>query len=184
MTLSKGVTAEVRLATLEDVSALSSLIEFSVRTLQKADYSPQQISVALNEVFGVDTQLIKDKTYFKVEKETGELLACGGWSKRRTLFGSDQAAAREPELLDATKDAAKIRAFFVHPAYARQGIGAMLLTYCEEAARLAGFKSFEMGATLTGVPLYRVHGYSEAEAIDVALSNGLSLPIIRMTKTA
>jgi GNAT superfamily N-acetyltransferase len=118
-----------------------------------------------------------------VETADGQLVACGGWSKRKTLFGGDRAAIREPELLNPATDAAKIRAFFVHPNWVRKGIGTLLLNHCEQAARDAGFSRFEMGATLTGVPLYRVRGYFELEAVDVPLPNGIKLPIVRMAKT-
>src|SRR5690242_3929118 len=117
----------VRLATNADIPILHALIESSVRILQAGDYTPAQIEGALGTVLGLDTQLIKDQTYFVIEatNSSGEIVivACGGWSKRKTLFGSDHAAVREPELLDPKLDAAKIRAFFVHPDWARRGLG-------------------------------------------------------------
>jgi len=174
---------EIRVAETADIGALSALIDLSVRTLQTNEYTPDQISGALAAVFGVDTQLIADGTYFAVESAAGELVACGGWSKRKTLFGGDQAAGREPELLNPETDAAKIRAFFVHPKWVRQGIGTMLLEHCELAAQAHGFTRFEMGATLTGVPLYKLRGYAEVEAVEVPLPNGNALPIVRMAKS-
>ncbi len=173
----------IRAALAADIPALSALIDLSVRSLQTGDYSADQINAALAAVFGVDTQLIADRTYFMVETADSQLVACGGWSKRKTLYGGDQAAVREPELLNPATEAAKIRAFFVHPKWARQGIGTRLLEHCEKAATEAGFKRFEMGATLTGVPLYRVRGYCQVETVDVPLPNGLALPIVRMAKT-
>jgi GNAT superfamily N-acetyltransferase len=167
---------------MADIPALSALIELSVKTLQTNDYTPDQINGALAAVFGVDTQLIADGTYVAVETAAGKLVACGGWSKRKTLFGGDQAAGREPELLNPDTDAAKIRAFFVHPDWVRRRIGTLLLDHCEAAAHLHGFTRFEMGATLTGVPLYKVRGYVEVEAVEVPLPNGHSLPILRMAK--
>ena len=172
----------LRLATREDVPPLRELIERSVRTLQAPDHSPEQIAGALGTVFGVDSQLIADETYFVMETGDGGLAGCGGWSKRKTLFGSDQAAVREPELLDPNIDAAKIRAFFVHPDFARQGIGSRILEACENAAVQAGFLRFEMGATLTGEKLYRVRGYEPVDRIEVPLGNGATLPVIRMVK--
>lgn len=163
---------------------MARLIEESVRTLQVGDYSAAQIAGALAAVFGVDSQLVADGTYFVVETASGELVACGGWSKRKTLFGGDQAAGREPELLNPAIDAAKIRAFFVHPKWVRRGIGSLLLEHCERAALQQGFRRFEMGATLTGVALYRARGYVELEPIQVPLPNGATLPIVRMAKTA
>lgn len=174
----------LRLAIAQDIPALRALIDASVRTLQAGDYSAEQLAGALGTVLGVDSQLIADGTYFVVESEAGQLAGCGGWSKRRTLFGSDRAAAREDDLLDPRVDAAKIRAFFVHPDFARQGIGTRLLEACEQAACQAGFRRFEMGSTLTGVNLYRLRGYTVIERIEVPLANGASYPVVRMAKDA
>jgi GNAT superfamily N-acetyltransferase len=176
----------IRLAETRDIPLLRKLIEVSVRGLQSEDYSPAQLERALQTVYGVDTQLIADRTYFAAEEtaSTGAplLVGCGGWSKRKTLYGGDQFAAREDSLLDPATDAAKIRAFFIHPAWARRGIGGMILEACESAAVVAGFRRLEMGATLTGVPFYRAKGYVELEAIEVSLGDGLTLPIVRMAK--
>lgn len=180
----------VRLARDEDVPALHALIEASVRGLQAGDYTPAQIEGALGTVLGLDTQLIRDETYFVVEttpaqgSKERELAGCGGWSKRRTLFGADKGPGREPELLDPAADAAKVRAIFVHPAFARRGLGSLILRHVEDAARTAGFTRFEMGSTLTGVPLYQLKGYVEVERIAVPLKNGEALPIVRMTKNS
>ena len=160
--------------------ALRELIAASVRGLQASDYTPAQLEGALATVYGVDTQLIADGTYFVAE--TTELAGCGGWSKRKTLFGGDHWNARQDDLLNPLTDAAKIRAFFVHPAWARQGIGTLILSACENAALAAGFTRFEMGATLTGVKLYQVRGYHPVETIQVPLANGEALPIVRMEK--
>jgi GNAT superfamily N-acetyltransferase len=176
---------QIRQAVRADVPSLQDLIRASVLGLQSADYSPEQLKHALERVFGVDTQLIEDGTYFIAEAEVqGEsvIVGCGGWSKRKTLYGSDHCAGREDRLLDPVSEAAKIRAFFVHPAWARQGIGSRILEVCEEAARAAGFRRFEMGATLTGVPLYLARGYVERERHEVPLVPGLSLGIVRMEK--
>ena len=132
-------------------------------------------------VYGVDTQLIADGTYF-IAESAGVLAGCGGWSKHKTLFGGDHCAGREDDLLDPLQDAAKIRAFFVHPAWARRGIGTMILSACEDAAIAAGFTRFEMGATLTGVKLYEVRGYTAIEHLNVPLEHGEFLPIVRMEK--
>ena len=177
----------VRLATDADIPVLHAIIESSVRVLQANDYTPAQIEGALGTVLGLDTQLIKDETYYVIEATNpgGQtvIAACGGWSKRKTLFGSDHATVREPEFLDPATDAAKIRAFFVHPDWARRGLGTLLLETCENAAKSAGFTRFEMGSTLTGVPLYKLRGYQVIESIAVPLRNGESLPVIRMAKT-
>jgi len=178
----------IRPAIPEDIPALRALIDLSVRSLQAQDYSPAQIEGALGTAFGVDSQLIADGTYFVLEAigNGGKkmIAGCGGWSKRKTLFGSDHGSGREDSLLDPLRDYAKIRAFFVHPDMARRGIGSKILETCENAARKAGFHGFELGATITGERLYRVRGYEEIERIEVPLSNGASLPIIRMSKPA
>lgn len=180
---------QLRLATDEDVPALHALIEASVRGLQAADYTPAQIEGALGTVLGLDTQLIADRTYFIAEvlhesTKARSVAGCGGWSRRKTLLGADAGAGREPELLDPATDAAKVRAIFVHPDFARQGLGSLLLATAENAARAAGFRRFEMGSTLTGVPLYRRKGYVELERIAVPLSNGDVLPVVKMMKPA
>jgi GNAT superfamily N-acetyltransferase len=180
------VLLKIRPAIADDIPALQAIIRASVMVLQAADYTPEQQKLALQKVFGVDTQLIKDGTYFAAEvtEATGGavLVGCGGWSRRRTLYGSDQCEGREDALLDPAHDAAKIRAFFVHPDWARRGIGSRILECCEAAAGEAGFRRLEMGATLTGVPLYSARGYVEGERREVPLAPGLTLPIIYMVK--
>jgi GNAT superfamily N-acetyltransferase len=180
---------KIRLAREEDIPALHALIEASVRGLQAGDYTPAQIEGALGTVLGLDTQLIRDETYFMVEsvsskRSRARSAACGGWSKRKTLFGADNASVREPELLDPATDAAKVRAIFVHPDFARQGLGTAILAHVEAEARAAGFRRFEMGSTLTGVALYKLKGYVEVERIAVPLRNGEALPIVKMVKDA
>jgi GNAT superfamily N-acetyltransferase len=174
----------LRIATEDDIPALNALIDASVRVLQAGDYTSAQIDGALGTVLGVDTQLIRDRTYFIAE--TGDdpvrIAGCGGWSRRKTLFGADRGPGREPELLDPRTDAAKVRAIFVHPDFARQGLGSLILSIVEDAALQAGFTRFEMGSTLTGVPLYRLKGYVEVERIAVPLANGESLPVVKMVK--
>ncbi len=175
----------IRQAVTEDIPMLRDLIDASVRGLQTRDYTPSQIENALATVYGVDTQLIADGTYFVAEVEAGDaamLVGCGGWSKRKTLYGGDQWTGREAALLDPEHDAAKIRAFFIHPSWARRGIGSMVLEACENAAVAAGFTRFEMGATLTGVLLYQARGYVALENLEVPLGNGESLAIVRMEK--
>ena len=180
----------LRVATEDDIPALHALIEASVRGLHVDDYTPAQIEGALDTGLGVDTQLIRDRTYFVAEAQdeaagvATALAGCGGWSNRRTLFGSDRASGREPGLLDPATDAARIRAIFVHPAYARQGLGSLILARVETEAISAGFRRFEMGSTLTGVKLYRLRGYAEVERIDVSLTNGEVVQVLKMVKNA
>jgi N-acetylglutamate synthase-like GNAT family acetyltransferase len=177
------MTIVIRRATVADVPRLEALIDASVRGLQPRDYSPEQIDRALRSVYGVDTRLIEDGTYYAAAAgDRATLAGCGGWSKRKTLFGGDRYSSREDGLLDPEIDAAKIRAFFVHPEWARRGIGSMILDACESAAMAAGFTRFELGATLTGVPFYRARGYTEIEGIQAPLGDGVSLAVIRMEK--
>ena len=172
----------LRLAREEDVPKLETLIERSVRELQAPHYSSAQMDGALGSVFGVDRQLIRDQTYFVVEQE-GELIACGGWSKRESLFGSDTARAKEDALLDPRSQSARVRAFFVHPQHARRGLGRAILLACEEAIRTAHFQKIELVATLAGVEFYGAFGYKAGQRYEVPLVNGLSLPVVPMTKT-
>src|SRR5882672_2876475 len=179
------MNVHVRTAMAADVPRLREIIEASVRGLQAEDYTPAQIEGALKTVYGVDSQLIADGTYFAAENLTTgsrEIAACGGRSKRRTLYGGDQYSDREDSLLDPARDAAKIRAFFVHPGWARRGIGSLIREACEDAAVAAGFTRLEMGATLSGVAFYRARGYSEVEHRFVPLGDGEVLPIVRMAK--
>lgn len=187
------IDIRLRLAVPKDVPVLRELIEASVRGLQTEDYTPAQIEGALKTVFGVDSQLIADGTYIVAEALLGQkgsapsegpIVGCGGWSKRKTLYGSDHWTGREDSLLDPQRDAAKIRAFFVHPQWARQGVGSMILQSCEEAARAAGFSRYEMGATLTGAKLFGVKGYTAVKLISIPLRNGETLPVIHMEKRA
>lgn len=178
----------IRPAVPADIPALRELIDASVRRLQSGDYSPAQIDSALRTVFGVDSQLIGDGTYFVVRAVSSDsddrpvIVACGGWSKRKTLYGGDRWRDRQDDMLDPNTDAAKIRAFFIHPDWARQGIGTLLLDACEAAARTAGFTRFEMGATLTGAKLFQKRGYLALERIDVSLEADITLPVIHMVK--
>ncbi|MGZ4873511.1 MAG: GNAT family N-acetyltransferase [Candidatus Angelobacter sp.] len=178
----------IRPAVAEDIPVLRELIDASVRRLQSGDYTPEQIDSALRTVFGVDSQLIDDGTYLLVQTapvDSGKnpvIVACGGWSKRKTLYGGDRWRDRQDDMLDPATDAAKIRAFFIHPDWARQGIGTLLLDACESAARSAGFTRFEMGATLTGAKLFQKRGYVAKERLAVPLEGDITLPVIHMVK--
>jgi GNAT superfamily N-acetyltransferase len=173
----------LRIAAPADIDGIRNLIAASVRGLQP-EYTEGQREQALASVFTPDTQLIADRTYFVLEATGGTLAACGGWSWRKTLYGGDHHhASRDGEALDLAIDAAKIRAFFVHPAWSRRGLGTRLLAACEQAAWKAGFRRCEMGATLSGVPLYERHGYRRIADILVDLPGGERLPVVRMEKT-
>jgi GNAT superfamily N-acetyltransferase len=172
----------IRVANLNDIQNLNELITLSARELSRDIYSEPEIEGAIQYIFGVDTELLHDKTYFVVEKN-GEIAGCVGWSKRKTLFGGNQFSAREePDYLDPATDAAKIRAFFIHPKFARQGLGSMLLQHCEQEAGLHGFTQFEMMATLPGVKLYAALAYKAVSDELVLLPNNISLRFVRMTK--
>jgi GNAT superfamily N-acetyltransferase len=174
----------LRLAEARDIPALEALIPLSTRALQAPYYSASQIEGALGSVFAVDRQLIADGTYFVVE-EGATIVGCGGWSKRKTLYGGDHGRdASADTLLDPTSEPARIRAFFVHPRWARRGIGRQLLRACEDAAAVAGFRDLELVATLVGVPLYAAGGYRALERFDIALANGVQLPVVRMVRQA
>ena len=171
----------IRKATLADRPAIAQLIKDSARSLSRADYSDEQIEGAIATVFGVDTNLIVDGTYF-VADCAGMLIGCGGWSKRKTLFGGDQYSTRDPGELDPETEAAKIRAFFIHPDHARKGIARAILAKCEAAAKAAGFQSLELMSTLPGIKLYRACGYEEAGRTDLQVGEGLTIGLVPMRK--
>jgi GNAT superfamily N-acetyltransferase len=171
----------LRLARLEDAAALAALIARSVRGLGRADYDAAQLEAALASAFGVDTQLIRDGTYFVAEHE-GLPVGCGGWSRRRTLFGGDADPNRDAGLLDPAVDPARIRAFFVDPDQARRGIGRALLARCESDAQAAGFRRFALMATLPGLRLYEAYGYRRGAPLDHPLRPGITIRFVPMTR--
>jgi len=172
---------ELRLATMGDLPALVELIPRSARELSRGFYTEEQTESAIRHVFGPDTRLIADGTYF-VAEEAGLLAGCGGWSRRRTLYGGDQMKAADDPLLDPRTEAARIRAFFVHPGFARRGVGRAILEACLDAARAAGFQRVELASTLPGVPFYLAFGFAEREAMEVPLPGGAGLPVVRMDR--
>jgi GNAT superfamily N-acetyltransferase len=172
----------LRLAEVDDVEAIAALIPLSARALSKGFYTEQQTESAIRFVFGPDRRLIEDGTYFVVE-DGQRLAGCGGWSKRRTLYGGDQMKPADDPLLDPATESARIRAFFVHPDYARRGVGSQILDACLSAARDAGFHRMELAATLPGVPLYEQYGFQARERIDATLPDGVILPILRMERS-
>jgi GNAT superfamily N-acetyltransferase len=172
---------QLRPAVFADTVAITDLIVVSSRELSRAFYSDAQIEAALAHIFGVDSTLITDGTYF-VAEAAGMLCGCGGWSKRRTLFGGDQYEGRASGLSDPETDPAKIRAFFIHPEFARQGIARALLVRCETEAKAAGFRFVELMSTLPGVPFYRASGYTEAEPITHVVG-GVEIGFVPMRKS-
>ena len=172
----------IRRARLEEAPALAALIAASARGLSRGDYSEAQIEAALGGTFGVDSELLRDGTYFVVEAE-GELAACGGWSRRQTRFGGDALAGRDSVLLDPSREPARIRAFFVRPEFARRGLARELLARCETEARAAGFTAAELVATLPGVRLYEACGYARGPELRHALPGGLTIDFVVMRRT-
>jgi GNAT superfamily N-acetyltransferase len=175
------MTFALRKATLDDRSVLDRLIADSARGLSPPDYTAEQVEAALGSAFGVDSELIRDGTYFVAEAD-GRIVGCGGWSRRATLFGSDAQPGRRSELLDPARDAARIRAFFVHPDWARRGIGRAILERCESEAQAHGFRSAELLATLPGVPFYRSLGYEGKDRTEHALRDGVTIDFVPMRK--
>ena len=172
----------MRVARLDDVTELEALIALSARTLLAPWYSPAQIDAAVGSVFAVDTQLLGDGTYY-VASQGAAIVGCGGWSRRKTLFGAARGHRSDAaSILDPAREPARIRAFFVDPACARRGIGAALMRRCERAAADAGFRSMELVATLGGVPLYAASGFAAIEPFEIPLNGGLTLPVVRMRK--
>lgn len=173
----------LRKAIPEDEAAIGQLIAASVRSLARGFYDEREIELSIRSVFGVDRELIEDGTYFVAADGGHDLVGCGGWSRRKTLYGaSSYSASRDAAFLDPATDAAKIRAFFVHPSAARRGIGRAILEACEAEARSAGFRSAEMMATLPGVPLYTACGYQQGESVDIPIGEGQQIECIRMFK--
>lgn len=170
-----------RLATLDDLEVLHTVMGRSIGQLQSAFLTPEQVA-ASHKVMGLDTQLLKDGTYFMIVSN-GRVAGCGGWSFRATLYGGDESVvAREPERLDPATDAAKIRAMYTDPDFIRRGIGTQVMQLCEDAARDAGFKRVELMATVAGIPLYRKQGYESSAPEHFADIDGIKIPLLRMEK--
>ena len=174
-----SVTLTHRLARRNDLEALKALMDAAISELQKPFLNDQQISSS-RVIMGLDTQLIEDSTYFVIECK-GELAGCGGWSRRATMYGGDQTPGRSAMLLDPVKDAARIRAMYTHPCHTRKGVGRLIISLCEEAAKEEGFKTMELVATLAGGPLYLACGFVAFESI-VDSRGGAEVPLMRMRK--
>lgn len=171
----------LRPAQMADVPVLEALIARSGIGLSAGFYSDAQAAAVTRHVFGVDTQLIADQTYFVIE-DAGKAVACGGWSKRRTLFGGDRAKSGADPLLDPSQEAARIRAFFVDPGMERRGLGSQLMRHCTREAARNGFSALELVATLPGEPLYLASGFAVIERFVLDLPGGIQVPVTRMRK--
>ena len=172
---------EVRKATLADREAISRLIAASARGLSRDHYSDTQIEMAIASVFGVDTDLIQDGTYFVADQE-GTLIGCGGWSRRKALYGGDKFSNREAGMLDPAADPARIRSFFVHPEHARKGVARAMLSVCEQQAKAHDFKALELMSTLPGIEFYEANGYSRIGNFDLDLADGVKIEFVPMRK--
>lgn len=168
-----------RLAQASDIPALDAVMDAAIGELQRGFLTPEQIASS-RMIMGLDRQLIADGTYFVVEAE-GQVAGCGGWSRRATLYGGDHTPGRDAALLDPATEAARVRAMYTHPAFARRGVGRLILQLCEQAARAEGFTRLELMATLSGEPLYAAAGYAPIEAIEDA-RGGAAVPLVRMAK--
>jgi GNAT superfamily N-acetyltransferase len=171
----------VRAARPDDIPAMEALIARSGIELSEGFYTKEQAAAVTEHVFGVDTQLVADQTYFLIEQD-GKLVACGGWSKRSTLFGADRAKKGPDPLLDPATEPARIRAFFVDPGAARQGLGRLLLQHCTDAAAAGGFRVLELAATMPGVPLYLACGFEVVEPFEITLPGPIQVPLARMRR--
>jgi GNAT superfamily N-acetyltransferase len=169
-----------RLAIERDIAALTLLMEGAIRELLKPHLTQDQLEASF-EIMGLDSQLIEDRTYFVVEQQ-GRIAGCGGWSRRATHFGGDHSPGRDARPLDPASDAARVRAMYTHPDFARRGVGRLILSLCEARAAEAGFHSVELVATMAGLPLYRACGYADVEALEERSSKGVTVPLVRMRK--
>jgi GNAT superfamily N-acetyltransferase len=169
-----------RLAAIDDVPRLTVVMDAAIGDLQRAYLDAEQIE-ASRAVMGIDTQLIEDGTYFVIETADGEIAGCGGWSRRATMYGNDHSPGRDAALLDPALDAARVRAMYTNPKYARRGVGRLVLTLCERAAAAEGFRRLELVGTLAGEPLYAAYGFTQIERVDVSVT-GVSVPAVRMQK--
>jgi GNAT superfamily N-acetyltransferase len=171
----------IRKATMDERDAIRELIAASARHLSREHYDDLQIETAIATVVGVDTDLIDDGTYLVAESD-GQLVGCGGWSKRKTLFGGDQYTSRDAGYLDPEWEPAKIRAFFIHPEHARKGIARAILSQCETEARAEGFRALELMATLPGIEFYKSVGFRETGNFDLELTERVKLELVPMRK--
>ena len=169
-----------RPATADDIPALTRLMARAIAELQRGFLDAAQIAASAS-VMGMDTQLIADGTYYAIESD-GRFAGCGGWSRRATLFGGDHSAGRDAALLHPARDAARVRAMYTAPEFARRGVGRMILTLCEDAAAREGFRRVELAATLAGEPLYRACGYAVIEPFEADTPQGVRVPLKRMGK--
>ncbi len=177
--LSPHMVPTHRLASRDDLDALRALMNAAISELQKPFLDQRQVESS-RTIMGLDTQLIDDGTYFVVEID-GDVAGCGGWSRRATLYGGDQSPGRDAALLDPAKDAARVRAMYTHPKHTRKGVGRLILSLCEEAARREGFSRVELMATMAGEPLYLACGYEPLERI-LDDRGGVPVPMVSMTK--
>ncbi|HNB35547.1 MAG TPA: GNAT family N-acetyltransferase [Anaerolineales bacterium] len=169
-----------RIAQRTDLESLKALMDAAIAENLKPFLNESQIASS-RMIMGLDTQLIDDGTYFIVEAD-GQLAGCGGWSRRATMYGGDQTPGRNALLLDPRKDAARIRAMYTHPKHTRKGVGRLIISLCEQAAKAEGFSKMELVATLSGEPLYRTCGFESYENL-IDDRGGAGVPLSRMRKS-
>ena len=169
-----------RLAAPDDMPVLTALMNRAIQDLLPEFLSPAEVQASF-AVMGLDTQLIEDGTYFVVQ-DGAQIAGCGGWSRRATLFGGNHTKGRDARLLDPKTEPARVRAMYTSPDFKRRGIGRMVLSLCEDAARREGFRAVELGATMGGKPLYEACGYKPIELMMVPTPGGVEVPILRMGK--
>lgn len=177
----KIVSGDIRLAVAEDVTTIEALIARSIRALHAGSYGDDVIEEAIAHAYGVDWQLVRDRTYFVVEAQS-QVVGAGGWSYRQTLAGARGPDGAEPSTLDPLTEAARIRAFYIDPTFARQGLGRQLLQASETAALQAGFTAAELTATLPAITFYAAAGYRSIGPYDMGLPNGSVLHLRLMRK--
>lgn len=184
MTTTTNAQFSHRWATAADIPAITAIMDVAIAELQRGFLTPEQI-IASHELMGLDTQLIDDRTYLVIEvagESDSEIVGCGGWSRRKTLFGGNHTGGRDASLLDPAKDAAPVRAMYTLPDWTRRGIGRLIIELCENAARAAGFSRTRLMATLSGEPLYLACGYRPTERVEVPTAKDITVPLIRMEK--
>jgi GNAT superfamily N-acetyltransferase len=171
----------MRLAVASDAPAISALMEASIRAIFPAYYDARQVESSVRWIGHLDTMLIEDGTYF-VHEVDGQIVACGGWSRRNKLFAGRADAEDDDRLLDPATEPARVRAMFVRGDWTRRGLGRAILDACEQAARAEGFTRLVLGATLAGLPLYRAFGFEEVGRMDVAMPDGVEVTVVSMER--
>ena len=174
-------TPPQRIALASDVEAISELMRASVLDLFPLFYDEPQTASAAVHIAHIDLKLIEDGTYF-VHEADGEIVACGGWSRRAKLYAGPEGSDDDDRLLDPRSEPARVRAMFVRSDWTRRGLGRAILESAERAAAAEGFSRFVLGATLPGEPLYRAFGFRETERFPLTMPDGVSVTCVMMER--